>query len=105
MEQGAGVNKYTLAGLLIGTAFLMAACLCAPVSLLPLVWTPTPLVPSPTFTLKPSPTFTVSLPTETPTPTTVRTPLYGEADPACISNLEQELHTSETTFSSGKALE
>jgi hypothetical protein len=95
------MNKNALIGILAGSVCLTLACLCAPTSLLPFSWTPTLLPP----TAAPSPTFTLVPPTEIPTlfPTSTFESSV-EISSACVSDLAQELHTSETTYTSGKPL-
>jgi hypothetical protein len=99
------MNKKGMIGILIGATLFTVACLCAPTGFLPLQWTATA---QPTLAL---PTFTLVPPTPIVTPTDVPTlPVYTlnpdlMVTPACESGLAEELHKSETTFLSGKALE
>ena len=83
------MSKNAVIGFLTGAACLTLACLCAPVRILPLKWTPTAMPP---------PAVASSLPTTGPSAAV-------EPALACVNSLAKVLHESETTFPSGTELE
>ncbi len=92
------MSRKALLGILLGTAGLTLACLCAPLSGLPRKWTPTALLP----TLRPTNLVPTSRPIRT-APVTQQA--SGEADALCEYHLGQALEESETSYASGEALE
>jgi len=85
------MTKKAVIGILAGLAGLSLACLCNPTGTIPLVLTPTTILPTP-------------VPSPVPSPSIEPTPSVGIA-PTCEKSLARVLRESETTFPSGQKLE